>query len=217
LRGEVVLTFVLGVITSLITELILFLVLKFLKSKKLKNLLSKAILHEDYFPFANQKSAIDDIRKKTKESATIRILSIRGLSYIGIDGDFKFVWDDDNKRIEIIFSDIDNHAINRRSRLFQENNKDYRNEMEHVKNYILEKQVYFQNLSFYLHQEDLAFRIIILDKYMYLSFFNAGIRASDSQIYRFERDSEIYKAFKTYYKNVRRLSKKIESEVLIND
>lgn len=201
--------FILGILGNLVVELIIFLILKFIKSIKIKYLIAKLLLKEDYFPYKNQKSALNDIKNDAKLSREIRILSIRGLSYIGEDGDFNFIWSDISKRIEIVISDLSNVSIRKRSSIYKENKEKYLKEMEDVHNFILDKKKVFENLSYYNHEEDLVFRLIILEKQIYVSFLIAGQKASESQIYRFDRDSQMYTAFLTYYKNVRRKSKKI--------
>ncbi len=205
--------FFLGIIASLVTQLIIFIFIRIFKLEKIKLSIAKKLLKEDYFPFDNQKKAVTDIYEKLKESCEIRILSIRGISYIGDEGDFSFIWEDKSKRIEIILSDIFNSSIKRRSGAVHINNKDYKKEIELVNEYILQMFYLCPNLTYYRHNQDLAFRLIILDKYMYLSFFNISIKASESKMYRFERDSQIYKAFLKYYKDIRRVSKKVK----IND
>lgn len=201
--------FIFGIISSLVVELIVFIILKLIKSVKIKYSIAKFLLKQDYFPYKNQKYALDDIKNDAQLSREIRILSIRGLSYIGEDGDFSFIWSNVSKRIEIVISDLCNDSVKKRSAIYKENKEKYIKEMEEVQNFILDKKKVFEHLSYYNHKEDLVFRLIILEKQMYVSFFIAGKKASDSQVYRFDRDSQMYKAFLTYYKNVRRKSKKV--------
>lgn len=103
--------FIFGIISSLLVELIIFIILKFIKSVKVKYIIAKILLKEDYFPYKNQKYALEDIKNDAQLSREIRILSIRGLSYIGEDGDFSFIWSNVSKRIEIVISDLGTNQL----------------------------------------------------------------------------------------------------------
>jgi len=158
--------------------------------------------------FENQSEAVASIKESTFSSRQIRILAIRGVSYVNDDGDFNFIWDNKEKRIELILSALNNRAISQRSRLYIENNEEYKREIKLIQETLKEKHKEYQNLTCYTHNIDLPFRLIILDKQIYLSFFNDGIKASASQIYKYDRDSQMYQALNKYYKTVRRRSKK---------
>jgi len=201
-------TFMLGIIISLATEFVIFLIIRFINNKKLKYFLAKSLLKNEYIPYENQSAAIDNIRRDMSRSSQVRILAIRGLSYISNEGDFNFIWDNPNKRIEIILSEQNNDAVYMRSKLYLENNDDYIKEMTMIHNALFSKHKLCPNLTFFTHNVDLTFRLIIFDKYLYLSFFNDGKKASESQMYKYDRDSQMYRAFYKYYKNVRRKSKK---------
>ena len=148
---------------------------------------------------------------KYHTSCEVRVLSVRGLSYMDNSSDFGFIWESTDKRIEIILSDIDNSSISKRCGNSLFNTDEYKKEMELINACILKKSISYPHLSYYKHNQDLAFRLIVLDRYLYVSFFNYGVKAADSKMYRFERDSQAYKAFLKYYKDIRRSSQKSTS------
>ncbi len=192
--------FFLGIITGIITEIIIFVFITFIKNKKLKKRLVKIISGHDYIPYQDQKEAIDCIKKDIANSNYVRVLTLRGLSFLNSEGDFNFIWDS-NKEIEMILSYIDNKAIDKRINLTK--NENYKEEMKYVHTALMNKKKNYQDLSYYTHNVDLAFRIILLETCVYVSYINDYLEVPKSKIYRFESNEEIYQAFNKYYKSIR--------------
>lgn len=197
--------FFMGIFTGIVTEIIIFLFVKSVKNKKLRRKFVKAISGNDFIPYKNQKEALCSIKTDVEHSNHIRVLSLRGLSFLNSDGDFNFIWND-GKEIEMILSNIRNEAIKKRVKLHK--NTDYWEEMRYVHNALKNKKKNYQDLSYYIHSVDLAFRIILLDTCVYVSYINDDLEVPKSQIYKFDSTTEIYQAFNKYYKSVRAYSSK---------
>ncbi|MFI3163814.1 MAG: hypothetical protein R3Y65_05200 [Bacillota bacterium] len=164
--------------------------------------------------YENQASALNNIKHDFYDSNSVYVLAIRGKDFCEVNGAYNFFWDDLEKKIEIVTASPDNEFAvkSRGSTAYYKKNHQYLADLNMVKEIMTHKLKNYVNCSYYNHLIDLSFRLVIFDKFMYVSFFNEGIRADESVVRRFNRDSQSYKAFMRYYLSIKDNSTKIEFE-----
>ena len=152
--------------------------------------------------YRGQRAIDRDIAK----SESVRILTIRGKSIVDI---YPSLWDNDKtgRRIEIIVSRLDNDSvIQERSRANNTSIDLYKNEMSYAYNGLKLKRNKFGNLSIFLHKENPAFRLIILDEYLYVSHFLPEKNVNKSRLIRYQKSNGAYIAFLHYYETIKKHS-----------
>jgi hypothetical protein len=156
--------------------------------------------------FNDQLTAVDDLKDKVTDNSTIRILCIRGDSFVFNRGEnwAKEILKRCTKTIVLGNPSNDELIMNRYN---SNKNKDeteseflerYRVEMESVQN---KTRVHF-GFSLYLHNEiNLRYRMLFVDNCLYLSEF-ADVTASKGEVIKIPKGFVLYAVCEEYYNKI---------------
>lgn len=149
--------------------------------------------------YKNQERAVRSILRDSRNSESIRVLSLKGdtFSSPGKSGELHNVLLNGPTKQKYLISDPENPYIEQRG-------KELRNENLSigVQNSIacfLEASSKNSNIDLRLHKEIVRFRLIIFDHCLYLSFQSTDIPGRLSPMQRFEKPSSGYSALEAYF------------------
>ena len=168
------------------------------------NKLSDAMLKR-YFLTINDTKIFPDRRRTHKiinqeidASDSICILTMFGRRTFEL---YPNIWNNKDKEIEIIISGVN-------SELFKDldfNNSFYANNiLNNVSDFINNKKIDYQNLKVYTQRVDLPFTLNILDRCIYVKFYNLSKQYNTLNISRYGKESDEFCAFKKYYNSVKK-------------
>lgn len=199
--------FAVGIASSIIGSIIIAILLLIVKYPKFNDKATTFYLRITNKVFKNQKEALKQMEKDYEDSSIIKILAIRGKDFSDPGGDLKFLWNSYEKQIEIINSSINNKfAIDGRASSYPSCVNSYEKTLESVHEEMLDKLKKYRNFDYYNHNIDLIFRIVIFRKAIYVSFFKCGRTKDDSEVYKYDRDTQMYAAFEKYYDTIKAIS-----------
>lgn len=156
--------------------------------------------------YPNNKKSNKLIDKEIKLSNSICILAIRGKSFVDSDKstcEYPAIWDNKNKSIEIIIANSGNQIINARSVANDVEIEDYRLSIKTLCESIRIRKKSYSKLKLYTHNVALPFRLIILDKCMFLFYYPESGSVHTQNIIRYEKGSAAFYAFQKYYDSVK--------------
>lgn len=159
--------------------------------------------------YPNNKKSDKLINDAIKKSNSIRILAIRGKSFVDSDKStciYPAIWSDKNKTIEIIIANSTNSIINVRSIANNIDEEDYQLSIKMLCESIKIRKKSYSKLKLYTHNVELPFRIIILDKCMFLFYYPESGSVHTQNVIRYEKDSAAFYAFQKYYDSVKTIS-----------
>ena len=157
-----------------------------------------------------QSEARDSMQLDYKETKSVKILAIRGNSLADQKGDLNFLFSRPDVNIMLGLSDGENERLLRRRSVV--NSSDityYKKELDIAKYKIVKNYLNKNKLTFFSHNIDLCFRLIIFDNALYVSFFGVT-PAKKSEVYRYNSNTQMFEAFNHYFESVFVISTKIE-------
>lgn len=146
------------------------------------------------------------IDKEIGLSNSICILAIRGKSFVDSDKStctYPSIWDDKNKTIEIIIANSGNPIVNVRSMANNIEIEDYQLSIKSLCESIKIRKKSYSKLKLYTHNIELPFRLIILDKCMFLFYYPESGSVHTQNVIRYEKGSAAFYAFQKYYDSVK--------------
>jgi hypothetical protein len=158
------------------------------------------------------KNCIKDQNKEMKKSTSVRILTLRGLTYVNDIPEcfYNNLWDvssdEKTKRtIEFITISEDSDAIiEKRAKAQNISTEEFKISLDLVFHQLKTKQKTLRNLKFLIHKEDIPFQLVILDDFLYVSFY---LDDAMSRTIKYKRSNHgAYSAFVHYYEEIRKQS-----------
>ena len=178
--------------------------------QKLENIMSSCVIEV----FDNQLKAVNDYKKViSKASTPIRLLSIRGESYISEkDEEWGSVFNAKRKIIAILCDPANTALIKKR---YESSRKDDETAQEFLDRYKISMEatqktlLMNKNNDLYLHRErDFSYRMIFIDDMLYMSTFQSKIKASQLRVIKIQNNSELYSICEDYFNIIRERSNK---------
>lgn len=104
---------------------------------------------------------------------------------------------DNNKDKIIIVADPQNESLQERA---SDINVDFMSYISDIKSSIniIEKMLKNKHIMLILHSEKPLFSYVLLDDFLYLSFYQYGQTLSKNKVYKAGKNSELYKIFKKH-------------------
>lgn len=142
-------------------------------------------------------SARNDIIKNCEKSTKIIFWGIRGRSFSHLDGYLHKYLLDNNKDKIIIVADPQNESLQERA---SDINVDFMSYISDIKSSIniIEKMLQNKHIMLILHSEKPLFSYVLLDDFLYLSFYQYGQTLSKNKVYKAGKNSELYKILKKH-------------------
>ena len=154
----------------------------------------------------NQKDARQLIQQDYMGTETVRVLAVRGNSFADRNQDLNFIFDRQEINIEFGLSDGENDLLlSKRCKANDEEKAMYKEELNIVQHKIMQYRE-TNTVGLFLHNVDLSFRLLFFDNSLYVSFFGPS-PAKKSEVYRFDKETQMYLAFLQYYEDVKNHSK----------
>jgi len=173
--------------------------------QKLDNIMTSGVIDV----FESQSKAVDDYNDKTdKSDLPIKILSIRGESFVSDEPDeWGYVFDA-NRRIIAILSNYNNENLIRKR--YKSSKKNGETEQDFVDRYKIAMKATQDTLTrkqhneLYLHNEnDFSYRMLFIDDILYLSTFQADIKASRLKVIKIQKGSDLYSICEDYFSKIK--------------
>lgn len=191
-----VISFVVGVASSLVASYILHLVGFF--SKIVPPKFRKSFDRE----YKNQKKALKSIRRDARKSNTLRVLAMKGdtFSHPGDSGDLHDLLSVGPNKQKYLISSPDNPYVIQRGKELNNNNlkKGIENSIACFEEMIDKNS----NIILIKHNEILRFRLIIFDNSLYLSFQSTDTPGKLSPMQRYINPSSGYSALEAYFEDL---------------
>ena len=186
-------SFILGVLSSLAASYILYLLGFF--SKLVPPKLRKSFDRE----FRNQRRALKSIKKDAKTSSSMRVFCMKGdtFSSPGKAGELHSLLLNGPTKQKYLISDPDNLYVIKRGQELGNNN--LKMGIENSLGCFDEIAKKNDNIKIVKHNEILRFRLIIFDECLYLSFQSTDIPGSKSPMQRYKKSSSGYSALEAYF------------------
>ncbi len=189
-------SFIVGVASSLIASYILYLIGFF--SKIVPPKFRKSFDKE----FKNQKKALKSIRRDAKKSNSLRVVAMKGdtFSHPGDSGDLHDLLTNGPGKQKYLISSPDNPYVIQRG--IELNNNNLKKGIENsigCFGEIIEKN---PNIKIRKHNEILRFRLIIFDNSLYLSFQSTDTLGKLSPMQRYIKPSSGYSALEAYFEDL---------------
>ena len=156
--------------------------------------------------YNSKKSGRKAVNKDTLKSNTVKILSIRGKSIVE-SSEYPNLWNPNltNKQIELIVSALDNdQVILDRSKANNIDVEEYKQQMKYAQDILDIKEQKYGNLTVYHHKENPAFKLIILDHCLYVSYYLRENNVNRSRLVKYKSENGAYNAFLQYYETVKK-------------
>lgn len=189
-------SFFIGIISSLVASYILYLLGFF--SKIIPPKFRKSFDRE----FKNQKAALESIKKDAKNSNTMRVMTMKGdtFSHPGDSGDLHgLLLNGPNKQAYLISDPNNPYVIQRGIELNNNNLKmGIANSIGCFEEIVAKKS----NIELRKHSEILRFRLIIFDDSLYLSFQSTDTPGKLSPMQRYTKPSSGYSALEAYFEDL---------------
>lgn len=161
--------------------------------------------HGVEYCYSNQLHAERDIVEDLRRSNCVRILCMRGFSFVLPEGPFFFILSDPQKEVRLLLANpgrklSDNEEMRARSR---ENpgltSRIYRNQIRATQDAILAAKRSNPGIKCRLHTLPACHRLYICADYMYISFFRQGLMGSQLPIMRVRRSSPLYEGMLRHF------------------
>ena len=147
--------------------------------------------------YDDNNSVRNDIIKNCDKSTKIIFWGIRGRSFSHLDGYLHKYLLDNNKDKIIIIANPQNKYLQERASDINVDIKSYISDIKSSIN-IIDKLRYNKHIKLILHSEKPLFSYVLLDDFLYLSFYQYGQTISKSKVYKAGKNSELYKIFKKH-------------------
>lgn len=186
-------SFIIGVASSIVAKYILSLVGFF--SKVLPSKYRKSFDKE----FKNQKKALKSIIKDSKNSSTLRVVTMKGdtFSSPGESGDLHTILLQGPTKQRYLISNPDNPYVLQRAKELCNNN--LRMGIQNSIGCFEDVARQNQNIQIRQHNEILRFRLIIFDQSLYFSFQSTDTPGRESPMQRYINSSSGYLALEAYF------------------
>lgn len=147
--------------------------------------------------YDDNNSARNDIIKNCDKSTKIIFWGIRGRSFSHLDGYLHKYLLDNNKDKIIIVANPQNEYLQERA---SDINVDFMSYISDIKSSIniIEKMLNNKHIMLIFHSEKPLFSYVLLDDFLYLTFFQYGQTLSKNKVYKAGKNSELYKIFKKH-------------------
>jgi hypothetical protein len=201
--------FLIGVASTLAGTAVLFLISKWKRISWLKWISGSFLFGPGIeYVYSSQQEAVPDIIEDIKHSDRIRIYTMRGFSFLEPEEDFSSFMDDTGKSIEMLIANPGskrhpNPEVINRGRETKTSDPDmYRKDIIRAIKKVKILMERNKRLRCRLHTEPSTFRMILLNKRLYLSFFEPYTSGSQLTIYRIKPETHIYRAFQRLFEQV---------------
>jgi len=202
--------FVLSILASLLAAITYSFLSTYLLSKRLKKQVALALSRLSgsgvEFVYSNDSEASEDMLKYVRRSKTIKMFSMRAHRLLIKERPLHFLIAPDCpvRDIKILLADPDSESMAARAQEYvcsQPNytvdgyKRDIRWSVESVAGHATTKPW----IKLRLHQEPACFRILIVDDFLFLSFFLEDTSGEESEVFRVSRLSSLYRAVNRYF------------------
>ncbi len=218
-------TIALGALGSLVATAI-WVALIYLFSKRLRKALqiaaNRAFETGVRYIYQNQEDALQDIIGCYKESARVKILTLRGDSFLNDGGALRCLMRPEaGKQLFFLMSDPssgnNSYVVRRAVELETINQGPASTFLNAVRLNVQRLAALSGCQERKLHNSPPAFRLIIFDKDLFLLFYSTKGRARDGRVYRCPVESELYSAFDRYFDLVSAESKVVDAAMVANE
>lgn len=210
--------FLIGVASTLAGTALLFLVSKWKRVSWLKWISGSFLFgHGIEYVYPSQKEAVLDIIEDMKHSDKIRVYTMRGFSFLEPEEDFSSFMDEPSKSIEMLIANPGSkrhpnpEVMNRGLETKTSDPDMYRKDIIRALKKVKILMEHNKRLRCRIHHEPATFRMILLNKRLYLGFFEPYASGSQLPIYRIRPDTHIYSAFERLFEQVWKRSSECES------
>ena len=218
-------TILISVISSLVASLIYGILIVVISSTFKKHLvigINRLLDTGITCIYKNQNDAVDDIKNCFSKSKTIKVLTLRGNSFLSNMGPLSFIVNDmeEWQNLTFLISNpyLENFDENKPcyaklradelKKIDRQKQKDFLGEIEiDIKK--LKSQAEDANIEGFLHNSPAVFRLLIFDNDLFLLFYASSNRAINNRVYRCPSSSELYTSFNRYFKMIKDVSDKI--------
>ena len=176
--------------------------------------------------YSNQSEAEPDIRESFKHSPIVKVLTLRGKSFLSDMGKLRFIVDELGswQQLKFMMSDPDpdgspNYIRLRAKELLGIDGQEVDDFLEEVKQdkKVLSHKAKTLPIEPRLHNSPAVFRLIIFQEEMYLLFYSTRARAVNNQVYRCPSSSELYRAYNRYFDLIYEYAKRLEITEQLKD
>ncbi|HOZ46150.1 MAG TPA: hypothetical protein PK468_06045 [Candidatus Hydrogenedentes bacterium] len=158
------------------------------------------------YVYANEKDAAEDLAKFTRRSEEVAIFGMRGFRVLSHDRPLHFLLEVGCpiKRLRCMCVDPDSEVARKRGAEYAQIDTSY-SEARYLKDVrfsvdtLLHHAEENERISVKVHEQNASFRLLILDDYLFLSFFSSDAVGQDSKVLRIPRQSPLYRAFCRYF------------------
>jgi len=189
-------SFIIGVASSLFASYILFVLGLF--SKIVPPKFRKSFDRE----YKNQKKAIRSIRRDAHDSDTMRVVAMKGdtFSNPGDSGELHDLLINGPNKQKYLISNPDNPYVMQRGKELNNNNlkMGIQNSLGCFEDIVAKNS----NIEILTHREILRFRLIIFDNSLYLSFQSTDIPGRLSPMQRYVKPSSGYSALEAFFEDL---------------
>lgn len=208
-----------GLLTGILGEIILALlgwIIVKAKSSSLLKIISSSKLfgHGIEYVYPSHDKAVDDMKIDIDKSAFVKIMCIRGRSFIQADEELSYVMTSNNKNIKFLLSSPTNTYIDLRANEIGKPPELYRKEIENNLQQLFSATIGLNNIEKKIHNEPPIFRLIIMENRIYFSFFKESKMGTQLQVFRAKSNSSIYKGLNRYYDYVWNTASDMEESVM---
>lgn len=201
-----------GVVYGLVAEIIVMLIVIVIAKVKNSSLFmifaaSKIFGHGIEYVYKEQRDASKDILKDIESSTTVKLLCMRGRSFIQTDAELSQILEKRNLTIQYLVLDPDSQFVQKRAD--ELNKQNYKQELETNISDLKTQTQGKANVAKRIHDQPPVFRLLILDNRIYFSFFEKNKLGSQLPVFRAKDSSPIYKGLVRYYEYIWGISKKL--------
>lgn len=177
--------------------------------KSIVILLSRLTQSGIEYVYSNDKDASRDIVKYTRRSKEIKIFSMRAYRLILESSALHFLLEPNCPvgEVRILLADPDSDSVLKRAREYAEFDstytvESYRNEIQYSIENIHTRLHRLPKVKMRIHREYASFRLLIVDEYLFLSFFLKDESGDTSKVFRVSIHSPLYHAFYRYFDSI---------------
>lgn len=206
---NILLSFILGVLSSILATYIVLKKVRLLPKKSIYYLGSKLLDCDIDYVYDNEEVASDDILLHATNSDEVRVLSNRGNRLTTEERKLSQLISPNQKfcKLSVLIGDPDAEPTKEIAIEFDRlqntyTNLSYKEDVRRSVNMLRNLQEKYRGRIFVrTHCLPNAFRLLFTDNYLFLSFFSLkGVSASRSRVYRIKKNTFLYDAFDRYFR-----------------
>lgn len=203
-----------GVLSSLVASVVFAVIASALSwkfRKQCRIALNKLFDTGILYIYQNQQEAEPDIRESFCRSPVVKIMTLRGKSFLSDMGKLRFLIEElaSWQTLQFMMADpepggIPNYVRIRAQELLGIDGQESEDFLEEVKQdcRVLSRKASMFPIEPRVHNSPAAFRLLIFKDDIYILFYSSRERAVNNQVYRCPSSSELYEAYVRYFELV---------------